>query len=403
MAERFLSPARRRRLAHTAVARVALPPGGFDVDRHAAVAPRARLTGWAWPFGDERIERVEVLADGAPAGTARLTLRPDIAEALDRPEAMLCGFDAVVALPRTARMLTARVHGGAGSVAETPAHPVVVAEAAEPAAPVLAAAGAAAAALAAAPEPERGRAPSGRRHRSSGRPRRCASARPAGRGAARTASGCGGGSASTPGTSSSSSPTRRGRRAGGRGARRARRAPARARARRADRARRPGPARPAAARGRGVRARGPRDAPGRRGARRAVARARRRRARARRARRSRGAHRGAGPGVRRRRAASPRRHVRAERADQPVVALQRPADAADLQRPAVARVRAPELLDGGQLRGERPDVPSEPGRLVGLLQPPAVVAAPRERGPGADGRVQDGDRLRTGRARRRRR
>jgi hypothetical protein len=58
-----------------------------------------RFAGWAWPFAHERVRSVELRIDGAPAGRARLILRPDIAEALDLPEAVLSGFEALVALP----------------------------------------------------------------------------------------------------------------------------------------------------------------------------------------------------------------------------------------------------------------------------------------------------------------
>lgn len=48
------------------------------------------------------MRRVELALDGDPVGCAFLRLRPDIAEALDLPDAMLSGFDAEVYLPAAA-------------------------------------------------------------------------------------------------------------------------------------------------------------------------------------------------------------------------------------------------------------------------------------------------------------
>jgi hypothetical protein len=65
----------------------------------ATAGRRVRCTGWAWPFPDQRLRSVEMLIDGEPAGAARLTLRPDVADALAIPEAALSGFEAEVELP----------------------------------------------------------------------------------------------------------------------------------------------------------------------------------------------------------------------------------------------------------------------------------------------------------------
>jgi len=75
----------------------------------------ARVAGWTWPFGRERVRRVEILVEGVVAGEARLMLRPDIAEAFDLPEALLSGFEASVELPSAATggeiALSLKVHG----------------------------------------------------------------------------------------------------------------------------------------------------------------------------------------------------------------------------------------------------------------------------------------------------
>jgi hypothetical protein len=76
--------------------------------------------GWTWPFNDERVRRVKLFVDGAPVGDARLTLRPDISEALDKPEAVLSGFEAVIELAAGAVeheiTLSLEVHGLNGGV-----------------------------------------------------------------------------------------------------------------------------------------------------------------------------------------------------------------------------------------------------------------------------------------------
>jgi hypothetical protein len=78
------------------------------------------IAGWTWPFKDERVRSVKLLADGTPVGDARLTLRPDISEAFDRPEAVLSGFEAVIdlgeAVPESTITLSLEVHGLKGRV-----------------------------------------------------------------------------------------------------------------------------------------------------------------------------------------------------------------------------------------------------------------------------------------------
>jgi hypothetical protein len=114
-----MAPARARRLAGGPRRDPSLRPGALD--RPSAEQPIAGPTvdcaGWAWPFPDQRVRSVDVLIDGAPAGRARLTLRPDIAEALERPEAALAGFEAQLAPPpgdREEVRLSAQVRGLAG-------------------------------------------------------------------------------------------------------------------------------------------------------------------------------------------------------------------------------------------------------------------------------------------------
>lgn len=117
-------PARARRLAQRAQHDPERFLGGFDESATGVAADGVlRCAGWAWPFGDERVRRVDIRVDGAPAGSAVPTLRPDIAEAFDLPAAAVSGFEAAVEAPagRDEVRLTATVHGldgGTWSTAE---------------------------------------------------------------------------------------------------------------------------------------------------------------------------------------------------------------------------------------------------------------------------------------------
>ena len=116
------SPARSRRLARRSRRARAFAAGA--IDRPSAAEPISGSTvdvaGWTWPFKDDRVRHVKLFVDGGPVGNARLTLRPDISEAFDMPEAVLSGFEAVIELAAEPTeheiALSLEVHGLNGRV-----------------------------------------------------------------------------------------------------------------------------------------------------------------------------------------------------------------------------------------------------------------------------------------------
>lgn len=136
----YLVPARSRRLAPSSRPHGPFWPGALE--RPSATEPISGHTtyvvGWAWPFVDERVRSVELLIDAVPAGTALLTLRPDMAESMGRPEAALSGFEARVEIPAAARergwfQVSARVNGLQGGSWDIPRKLVRMERAASPA------------------------------------------------------------------------------------------------------------------------------------------------------------------------------------------------------------------------------------------------------------------------------